>query len=178
MKNSIQFWFCLSQSNKPKHFDTSCVFTTYALKIVTAAELKGVKWSILLKAYDFWLPKGLKNAKYLSLTHSVSAAHNGSFGIIKMQQKGVKIVISVSLNAKTLYFWQIFEWSPPKYSICWRNLVWPITFANIFCTFLVQMTHFCSSFSKLDLMRWWWWSAAKSLNRVCIVVIFWLARWS
>ena len=143
------------------------------------SRVKRRKMKYSAQSLRFLAAKGVEKCKVsLSLTHSVSAAHNGSFGIIKMQQKGVKIVISVSLNAKTLYFWQIFEWSPPKYSICWRNLVWPITFANIFCTFLVQMTHFCSSFSKLDLMRWWWWSAAKSLNRVCIVVIFWLARWS
>ena len=97
---------CLKKQAYLNIFDTSkvCVYHICVKNRYTAAELKGVKWSILLKAYDFWLPKGLKNAKYLSLslTQLVSAAHNGTLRIIKMQQKGVKMVIIIGLCIKLL----------------------------------------------------------------------------
>ena len=44
----------------------------------------------------------------LSLTQLVSAAHNGTLRIIKMQQKGVKmVIIGLCLITRSLYIWQV-----------------------------------------------------------------------
>ena len=53
----------------------------------------------------FLAAKGVEKCKVslsLSLTQLVSAAHNGTLRIIKMQQKGVKMVIIIGLCLKLL----------------------------------------------------------------------------